>query len=248
MNEPKINQIVSTENFYNEDLEQMQAATNYLAWQKDLILPHICGNTLEVGAGIGSFTPTWATASDTLLALEPNQFCFEKLNKTVADQKKIRTLQIFAEHLNKNIPETPTFDTLVSTNVFEHIPDDRAVLMATIPYLRSGAKIILQVPACQWAFGEIDTRLGHYRRYDIDMIKKLFSGIDGKFLHLRYYNPIGAIGWWMNARLRKAGKQSSTQIFIFDKIILPVQSFFEKFIRFPFGQCVFVVFEYAPKK
>jgi 2-polyprenyl-3-methyl-5-hydroxy-6-metoxy-1,4-benzoquinol methylase len=243
----EINESVKQEDFYNQDLEQMQSATNYLAWQKKLILPHVRGKVIEIGAGIGSFTSAWASVADEVLAVEPNQFCFEKLTKALNGNAKVRALQLFAEHLSTQLRVEPIFDTLVSTNVFEHIPDDRAVLMSLIPYLKPGAKIVLQVPSCQWAFGEIDTRLGHYRRYNRRMARKLFEGIEGRFLHLRYYNTIGVLGWWFNARLRRAAAQSGFQIFIFDKLLFPIQSFFERFVKLPFGQCLFIVFEYKPR-
>jgi SAM-dependent methyltransferase len=245
-NKKTINNAVISEDFYDDDLEQMQAAKNYLAWQKKLVLEHVHGNVMEIGAGVGNFTLAWAEKAQSLLALEPNKQCFDKLSKCLAGHENIRALPIFVENLDAYIPAGPTFDTVVSTNVFEHIPDDRAVLLSIIPYLKSGAKIILQVPAGQWAFGEIDIKLGHYRRYNIKMAKELFAGIPGKFLKLRYYNTIGVLGWWFNARVRKAGGQSDFQIFIFDKIVHPIQSFIEKVISIPVGQCIFLVYEYKP--
>jgi len=242
--EPIVNAEVTHEDFYIRDLEQMKRATNYLAWQKRQILPYLPadGDIIEIGAGIGSFSPSLSECSRTVLALEPNEYCYAQLQRAVSGDVKVRTMNIYAEHMSWHLAPEPRFDAMVLINVFEHIPDDRAVLDSVLPYMRPHAKIILQVPAFQWAFGEIDRRLGHYRRYDKQGVLRLFSGIPGHFHALRYQNAIGIFGWWLNSR-RKAENQSDFQIRVFDKLILPLQSRIERLIPPPIGQSLFVVYE-----
>ncbi|MDR2981953.1 MAG: class I SAM-dependent methyltransferase [Puniceicoccales bacterium] len=243
-----INQEVTTDAFYIKDLEQMKRARNYLKWQNSLIFPFLGKRVIEIGSGIGNFTTTLAQQADIVVGIEPNQYCYSQLVEETKNFSNVSCLNIFSEHIQDHLPLNQRFDTIVSTNVFEHIPDDKKVLDAICPYLIDGARIILQVPAGMWAYGEIDKLLGHYRRYDKSQMKQLFSGIPGQFLKLRYYNPIGALGWWMNARIRKASNQNDRQIWIFDRLILPPQSIVEKIIRFPFGQTIFAVFEYKRKQ
>jgi SAM-dependent methyltransferase len=239
-----INAGVATDVFYTGDLEQMCRATNYLRWQNRIIFPFLGKHILEIGSGIGNLTVSLAGKAETVLAIEPNQHCHARLLEVTRNCPNVKCLNIFSEHLHEHLPPGEKFDTLVSTNVFEHIPDDRNVLLAALPFLRDHARIILQVPAGNWAYGEIDRLLGHYRRYDKPMMRRLFSGVPGHFIKLRYYNPIGIIGWWVNTKIKKISRQSDRQIWIFDKLILPPQAFVERVVRFPFGQTVFAVFEY----
>ncbi|MDR0354043.1 MAG: methyltransferase domain-containing protein [Opitutaceae bacterium] len=240
-----INADVATDAFYAGDLEQMRRATNYLRWQNRIIFPFLGKHVLEIGSGIGNLTVPLAEKSGTVLAIEPNQHCYARLLEATRWHSNVKCLNIFSEHLHNHLPPVGRFDTLVSTNVFEHILDDRNVLLAALPFLRDRAKIILQVPAGNWAYGEMDRLLGHYRRYDKPMMRSLFSSVPGHFIKLRYYNPLGMIGWWVNTKIKKISRQSDRQIWIFDKLILPPQALVERVVRFPFGQTIFAVFEYT---
>lgn len=225
----------------------MKRATNYLAWQKRLISPYTGSRILEIGAGIGNITRMLAASAKVVVALEPNEFCYNQLINMARQEPRIRPIKAFAENIGAHLNSDDTkekFDCVVSTNVFEHIPDDRAALHAIRPWLRPRARIIIQVPAGMWAFGKIDEALGHYRRYDKKSVKALFKEIPGRFLELRYYNTLGILGWWVNAKLRKSVTQSNSQIWLFDRIILPPQCLVEGIIRPPFGQTIFCVYEY----
>ena len=50
-------------------------------------------------------------------------------------------------------------------DVVEHIDDDVAALSAWRERMDAGARLVVTVPALQWAFSSWDTDLGHYRRY-----------------------------------------------------------------------------------
>jgi 2-polyprenyl-3-methyl-5-hydroxy-6-metoxy-1,4-benzoquinol methylase len=238
------NNSVSSELFYEKDLDQLQAATNYLAWQRRLIRPYLGEKILEIGSGIGTHTLAWAENAISVHGLEPNARCFTRLQEKVSSHANIHALNIYAEEMSDCIPRELKFDTLVSTNVFEHIRNDREVLVNAIDYLAPGAHIILQVPACPWAYGAYDRALGHYRRYDRPQIKALFANIPGKFLCLRYYNTIGILGWWFHGCVCKKSVMADFQLKIFDRFVLPVQSRLERSLELPFGQCLFVVFQY----
>jgi hypothetical protein len=50
-------------------------------------------------------------------------------------------------------------------DVVEHIEDDVAALAAWRERMDPGARLVVTVPALQWAFSSWDTDLGHHRRY-----------------------------------------------------------------------------------
>ena len=58
-------------------------------------------------------------------------------------------------------------------DVIEHIEDDKAFLTGLAQYLPSGSHIYITVPAHQWLWSEVDDESGHYRRYNLEMFKKL---------------------------------------------------------------------------
>jgi SAM-dependent methyltransferase len=67
------------------------------------------------------------------------------------------------------------FDCVVSTDVLEHIADDRAAFTKMASLVRSGGLILITVPAGQWLFGYHDEQLGHYRRYNRSRLRQLVS-------------------------------------------------------------------------
>jgi SAM-dependent methyltransferase len=130
---------------------------------------------------------------------------------------------------------------VVLMNVLEHIRDDRAVLAELRQYLAPGGRIVVLVPACQWAFGPTDTRLGHYRRYTKKYTCQLLADLQLELASLRYYNFVGIWGWWWNAKCGRRENQSDAQIRFFDGWIVPVLSRLEKFVAPPVGQSLLFV-------
>jgi SAM-dependent methyltransferase len=57
------------------------------------------------------------------------------------------------------------YDVLFLFDVLEHISDDDAFLKAVLFHLKPGGKLIVNVPAGQWAFSAYDVAAGHVRRY-----------------------------------------------------------------------------------
>lgn len=58
-----------------------------------------------------------------------------------------------------------TFDTIVSMDVLEHIPDDALTLQEFHRVLKPGGRILLTVPAYPHLWSEHDVALMHFRRY-----------------------------------------------------------------------------------
>jgi hypothetical protein len=54
-------------------------------------------------------------------------------------------------------------------------------------------------------------------------------------------NLIGFFGWWVNARILKRQAQSTAQIAVFDKWVVPLLSRLESRFPPPFGQSLLAV-------
>ena len=62
--------------------------------------------------------------------------------------------------------ETIGTDTVAAMlDVIEHIEDDVAALSQWHGRMDAGTRLVVTVPALQWAFSQWDTDLGHFRRY-----------------------------------------------------------------------------------
>lgn len=57
------------------------------------------------------------------------------------------------------------FDVVGAFDVIEHLPSEEAVLGEIARVLRPGGRLLVSVPAYQWAWTDFDTANGHHRRY-----------------------------------------------------------------------------------
>jgi SAM-dependent methyltransferase len=232
---------VEVDPFFVEDLRQMARAVKYQRWQFAMVAPFLTGRVLEVGGGIGNFTPRIAGIAQKVVSLEPNEYCFKQLHEKAGHLANVTLHRGTAESLDSILPPGEKFDAIVLMNVLEHIQDDRAVLAQLQKYLAPGGRLVVLVPAGQWAFGANDDRLGHYRRYDKRYARQLFAGLGLAVDCLRFYNFIGIWGWWWNAKIMRRHNQSDAQIRVFDNLFVPVLSRVENVLRPPLGQSLLIV-------
>jgi SAM-dependent methyltransferase len=176
-----------------------------------------------------------------VVSIEPNEFCFKQLEEKTRELDNVRAVQATVETLDEALGPDDKFDCVVMMNVLEHIKDDRAVLIALKKRLSVGGRMIILVPAGSWAFGRLDERLGHYRRYSKRYSRALFPEAGLQIKTMRYYNFIGIWGWWWNAKMDKLEGQSDAQIRVFDRWVVPFISRLERWISPPVGQSILVV-------
>ncbi|MFC1685701.1 methyltransferase domain-containing protein [Nanoarchaeota archaeon] len=78
--------------------------------------------------------------------------------------------------------ENNSFDTVILSDVIEHIEDWEKALLESIRV--SKRKVIITVPAYKWLWSDYDKSLGHYRRYHSRDIRKFFK--KNRNLHIKY--------------------------------------------------------------
>ncbi|MDB6108301.1 MAG: glycosyl transferase family 2 [Pedosphaera sp.] len=227
--------------FFAQDLQQMAKANNYRRWQFQMLAPHIKGKVLEIGGGIGNFTADLARVAESVISIEPNADCHRQLVEKTRGLANITVHNITAEALDEKIAADYRADTVVCMNVLEHLKDDGAAVRKFSKRLKAGDLLVLLIPAVPWVFGEIDQRLGHFRRYSKASARALMERSGLTTLKLRYFNFIGLWGWLWNARVTRSTTQSDAQIHIFDNYIVPWQSRLEAIVPPPIGQSLLVV-------
>ncbi len=125
-------------------------------------------------------------------------------------------------------------------NVLEHIEDDVATLCMFREMLQPGGSLLLLVPAHQALYGRMDELAGHYRRYSRPHLERRFCEAGLAPQELRYFNPLGGVGWWLNAKLAKPRTLSddavNRQIRFFDRYVQPLSRVVDPLTAPFFGQ------------
>ncbi len=72
------------------------------------------------------------------------------------------------------------FDVVAAFDVVEHCADESLAVAELARVLRPGGRMLLSVPAYQWAWSDHDVRAGHHRRYTRPRLVRLVesSGLD----------------------------------------------------------------------
>lgn len=100
------------------------------------------------------------------------------------------------------------FDAACAFEVLEHIDDDRGALTAWVARVRPGGAVVLSVPAWQHRFGAGDRRVGHFRRYDPQVLRALLVDVGLQDVRVRLYG--WPLGYLLEAvRNRSAGAAGS---------------------------------------
>jgi len=217
--------------------------SNYRKYQFDLISKHIGKDILEVGSGDRSFTNQLVRNVkdiEKIVSIEPS----DTLLELYKDKYKLPAyVTVTGENLFDLTPDTyGLFDTIIFIHVLEHIEHDREALTHIHSLLKPGGKVLIEVPALQSLFSVHDTMLGHYRRYNKTNFKAMVDPNLYSTKKLWYQDAIGMIGSFVFFKLKKIELKSDKGIDlvknqggVYDKYIIPFESFYEKFIRLPFG-------------
>src|SRR5262249_34691873 len=108
---------------------------------------------------------------------------------------------------------------IVCFNVLEHIADDESTLRRLRELLAADGALLLLVPAHPFLYGTIDEAFGHERRYTKpELDRKLRDAGFGPAV-LRHANPVGALGWLAQSRIRRRARMSYNGLDLYDRMV-----------------------------
>lgn len=225
----------------NFDLETLAEAVHYADWIYRLMRPHLGPRVLELGCGIGNLTPLFLREERSVMAIDIDERCIRAHRERIGDRPGLTVRQTAIQDLARE--QAGTFDSVVSSNVLEHIPDaeEAAVIRAAFALLKPGGTTIHWVPACPGLFGSLDNAYGHHRRYDKARLRRIFEEAGFQVEECGYWNSVGVLGWWWQSKVLKAQSIPLRSALLFDRFCVPVLRRIEPFLWLPRGQSLFIV-------
>lgn len=223
----------------SHSLAVLSTVYHYNHWIFDSIRLFLGGRILEVGSGVGNITQFMLNAQ-RVICLEPFAAYHDYL------------IQRFRQHLNVSvhrlaIEQTPNdevppgcCDSVVCLNVLEHIADDVDALLRMKSLAAAGGNVIVLVPALPCLYGAMDKAMGHLRRYSLSSLRRAFNQAGLAVVHGRYFNAVGALGWWWNGCIRKRETIPMTATRQFDRLV-PIISAVERIVPALWGQSILMV-------
>jgi 2-polyprenyl-3-methyl-5-hydroxy-6-metoxy-1,4-benzoquinol methylase len=128
---------------------------------------------LNAGCGSGELSCLVAAAGHRVVGIDPDPTYIRLARERAGD--RFPDSQFLVSSI-EGYSGPGDFDAAVSTDVLEHIEDDRTAFEKVAALVRPGGLILVTVPAGQWLFGYHDEQLGHYRRYSKRTLRRLVSG------------------------------------------------------------------------
>lgn len=221
----------------------MQEARQYYQWIADRLRPVIGKRILDVGGGTGSLI-SYFLDCEKCFALDISEDCANYLKNLFEKQNNVEVVlgNITEDTVQKRFIDARV-DTVLCTNVLEHVEHDTAMLEAFYKTLQpAGGKLALLVPAFQSLYGTMDSLAGHYRRYSKQEVSQKLLASGFEIESIQYMNSAAAFGWWLNGKLLKknslADKNMNSQILAYDQYCIPLLRKVEAWFSPPFGLSV----------
>lgn len=221
-----------------DTLSTMDVMRQYNGWLWKQISPYVGNSILEAGCGTGTITRYLANRK-RVLSVDFDRHYVSLLQERYADRSNVRVewADLAADEWPRLVNEP--IDTIVCMNVLEHLPNDRSVLERFHEVLGPAGRLVLLVPAHMLLYGEIDRALDHYRRYDQSGLAELLKTTGFEIETVRYLNPTGVLGWFVNGRLLKRKTVPRFQATLYDWLHPVLQAF--DAARPPFGLSVLAI-------
>ena len=221
-------------------LLRMDGAPRYNAWLGRKLRAHLGKRVLEVGAGIGTITRQIEPGRELVVALEVDAFYVEKLKNLFAQKPHVQPVLSGVETADWDKLRPYRLDTVVLSNVLEHIADDAAAVQNFHRVLEPGGRLLVLVPALPQLFGSIDEAVGHHRRYTPESLRAVLEGQGFQVEHLEWLNLVGIPGWFANGRLFKRRAVPPLQLALYDRVS-PLLASLEDRFSIPVGMSLLAV-------
>jgi SAM-dependent methyltransferase len=220
------------------EFEALSHAENYRRALFAEFGDYLCGDVLQVGAGIGQMTELLEglPAVRRALAVEPDA------------RFRARHRQAYPHHevlegTAADLPPGTDWDAVLSINVLEHIQEDEAELKLYSRLLgaRRGT-LCLFLPARREIYAPIDRDFGHFRRYTRPELSQKLVRAGFEILRLSYFNFVGYFVWWLNFCILGKRTFEPAEVRFYDRTVFPVVHWLEsRLLRPPLGQSLIAV-------
>ncbi len=227
-----------------ETLEAISKAGHFNRWMYAKVSPHLEGNILEIGSGIGNLSSFFLADGKKITLSDVRANYCDQLRFRFGKEKSLQSIQLLdlvdPDFTSRHAALLGTFDSAFALNVIEHIENDKLALQNLKSLLKPGGKLLILVPAGQWLYNGIDKKLMHFRRYSKHSLKSLFIETGFSVRRTCFFNALGVPAWWWSGSIMKNDMIKGGQMNTFDHLI-PIARVIDFFVSRIFGLSVITI-------
>ena len=215
-----------------DNLEAMKKATRYNDFLIGLIRKYSVGKkTLDHGAGAGTFAKPIADGDMSVICMEPDSSLRSELAQSglevAASLEEIAACSV---------------DYAYSLNVLEHIKDDQKAILDLYRCLKPGGRFLVYVPAFQILYSQMDSHVGHFRRYRrkplIDVLQTVGFEVNAAY----YVDSLGFLATLVYKLVgSRSGSISPGSVALYDSMIFPLSRIIDFLCAGSFGKNLAIV-------
>jgi SAM-dependent methyltransferase len=169
-----------------QGLEELKLIDKYLKNYNEMIVNFFIKkidkknfSVLDFGAGIGTLAEIFYKKT----SIKPECFEICQASQKILLQKGFKLQN---EFLNEE-----KYDLIFSSNVLEHIERDYEAVADIKKMLKQNGYLIISVPAFNFLFSEFDLKVGHFRRYNVEMLRKICDQNDLEVETIKFFDSVG---------------------------------------------------------
>lgn len=223
------------------ELELFADALNWKKYYRSVIAPYIVGDVLEVGAGLGGTTQVLCDGrQQRWTCLEPDPDLADALTRRLATLAVDVRFEVIRGVLADLSPER-RFDCILYIDVLEHIENDGDEVRRAMRHLKPHGHLVVLAPAHNFLFSEFDRAIGHFRRYNLSMLKALRQD-PLRIAKLVYLDSVGILVSLAARFIVRASQPTREQIQFWDRLLIPISRLLDPLLGRRLGKTAIAVY------
>lgn len=229
-----------------QTLELFAETDEFNKWLFQALSPYCNNNILEIGSGIGNISSFLIQNFAAVTLSDIRSDYFKTLHQKFDGNDNLAGIclvDLSTSKLEQDYPELLNkFDTIIASNVVEHIENDKLAIENCFKMLKPGGRVVILVPAYNWLYNPFDKELGHFRRYTKSTLSTLIQSGGFRIIGEKYFNALGMLGWWVSGSILRKKTLPANQLSFYNKIV-PLARLIDKVLLRRIGLSVIVAGE-----
>lgn len=230
--------------YSGNELETFVFAKSWRNYWIGMIREFLGSEVLEVGAGLGTITKAMYSPDMSWVALEPDRAMCDTLKSDLG--RCYPEIEVCHSTLSQ-YGEKRSFDSILYTDVLEHIENDREEVTLAASRLKPEGYLVILVPAHQSLYSPFDQAIGHFRRYNrksLDALRPYFM----VQVMSRYLDSGGFFLSWANSKFLEQSAPTAAQVKIWYSFVVPISRTVDRMFGFRFGKSLLVIWQLSSNR
>lgn len=211
-----------------ESIDKLQFYNSYVF--EKILSKTTLNNVLDFGCGYG-----------TLISYVKKKYNKEILGYDINENTRAVLKEKNIKYINSLNQINEGFDTIISSNVLEHIEDDQKTLDELNSLLKNEGLLVLYLPCSMKIWSNLDSLVGHYRRYTKKELNKKLVNSNFEILSIEYVDSIGWMIIFLSKIFKISLKYDTKKLIFYDKYVFQYLKLLDIFFKNLFGKNILAV-------